>query len=219
MSLHTRAEFAVIIGKSRAWVTTYVSRGKIVLNSDKLIDDKTKENKELMDHWVSFHKDFPSKIHVDKRKQKRKPKKSKSIKVEGDEPEPEKKEVDESYPDEKISIKSGDSLQIRKLKSEILYKISQVEKQNLASAQIRGESLPTEMVGAIISTLGSSFQSEYKNGAESLMMQFTHENKLPPDVIAGLKGDLIVLINKVHDNAIRLAQKELKNLISKSIKK
>jgi len=204
MAFHTQADFAKLIGKSRGWLNVYVGRESIVM-SGEYIDDKIEKNKKFLDKWTAKKNEVKKKPAPKKLKS---PNISEPVKV--DLPAPnisEPQEID-------ISDSKGDDLDTAKKKAEIRFKISQIEKNDLQAAKLRGDSIPTALVSGVVSTLGRSFQSSYKNGAEALLLEITHKAKLSSKLEAEFKGQLIKLINKSHADAIKQAKTTIETIVS-----
>ena len=204
MAYYSQADFGELIGKPRNWVHEYIKRGKIIM-SGEVIDSKIEINKKFAEKWIAKKSEV---------KKKAPPKKLKSPNIS----EPVKVELpgpNISAPEEiDISDSKGDDLETAKKKAEIRFKISQIEKNDLQAAKLRGDSIPTVLVSGVVSTLGRSFQSSYKNGAEALLLEIAHKVKLPPKLEAEFKGQLIKLINKSHADAIKQAKTTIDTIVS-----
>ncbi len=195
MSLHTRAQFAELTGKTRAHISTYIKRGKIIL-SGKYIDDSIPQNKEIMNRWI-------------KQSAKKGIKGIKEPKIKTSPP----KGIEEPQiqPDQ---FEGG--LDAVKKQAEIDLKHAQIEKTKLQNQKLRGEAIPTDMVKNVVSVLGHSFQSSYKNGAEALILDFCHKMKASAKIEAEMKGKLINLINKSHENSITEAKKSIETIVDEN---
>lgn len=222
MALYLPAHFAKLCGKSRGYIATYISRKKLRKSGD-YIDSNVRENNELMIKWIAEKK---HKEYNDLQEAKA------NGKVETkNEPEPKSKDLpapNVSPPVDKVlaapDLLEGvkydkdaglSTLDRQKAEIELELKRARIINLELDSAKKRGENIPTDIVSSIISALGHNFQRSYKAGAESLMMEFNHKNKIPPEQVAKLKSDLIKQINKSQKNAIDEAVKELQALIEK----
>tara|TARA_R110002167_G_scaffold248456_1_gene454460 strand:+ start:1196 stop:1855 length:660 start_codon:yes stop_codon:yes gene_type:complete len=208
MAFYKQIEFAELIGKSRGWLNVYIKRKTIIMSGD-FIDDKIEKNKKFLDKWIS-KKNEVKKIPV--------PKKKESVKTPGPKiPEP--AEVKLKAPNiqepKEIQITAPENdLDRQKKVAEIRFKNSQIEKNELQSAKLRGDSIPTSMVSGVVSTLGRSFQNAYRNGAEVLLLEMSHKAKLSSKLEAELKGLLIELINKSHADAITEAKTTIDTIVS-----
>ena len=194
MSLHTKAEFARLTGKSKAHVSMGIKRKQIILSGD-YIDDTIHKNKTVMNRWI--HQSSKAKVGKIAPPVEEKPKAPKGIKP----------------PSQMFSDVGLDDI---KKQAEIDLKIAQIERTNLQNQKLRGDSIPTEMVKSTVSILGHSFQSSYKNGAEAFIIDFCHRMKAPAKIEAEMKGKLIKLINKSHSNAIIEAKKSIESIVEQN---
>ena len=193
MSLHTKAEFARLTGKSKAHVSMGIKRKQIILSGD-YIDDTIHKNKTVMNRWI--HQSSKAKVGKIAPPVEEKPKAPKGIKA-----------------PKETSIHGLDEI---KKQAEIDLKIAQIERTNLQNQKLRGDSIPTEMVKSTVSILGHSFQSSYKNGAEAFIIDFCHRMKAPAKIEAEMKGKIIKLINKSHSNAIIEAKKSIESIVDQN---
>lgn len=196
MSLHTKSQFAKLTGKTQAHVSVNIKRKKIILSGD-YIDDTIPQNKTLMNRWI-------------KQTQKKIQKGLQSTEIKPDAP----KGIEEPKIKQENHFEGG--LDAIKKQAEIDLKHAQIERTNLQNQKLRGESIPTDMVKNTVSVLGHSFQSSYKNGAEALLMDFCHKMKASAKIEAEMKGKLIKLINKSHENAITEAKKTIESMIDQN---
>lgn len=219
MALYIRAEFARLCGKSKGHVSKYVSRGKLIMSGD-FIDTSVRENNEMMTKWIAEknHKEYNDAQEaksngtiVPDPKPKAPSKSNKKVSPPADKVLPAPDLFDGKPYDKDAGLSNLDR---QKAETELELKRARIRNLELDSAKKRGENIPTDVVSSIISSLGSNFQRAYKAGADSLIMEFNHKNKIPPETVAKLKGDLIKLINKSQKNAIAEAVKEVEALIA-----
>ena len=194
MSLHTKAEFARLTGKSKAHVSMGIKRKQIILSGD-YIDDTIHKNKTVMNRWI--HQSSKAKVGKIAPPVEEKPKAPKGIKP----------------PSQMFSDVGLDDI---KKQAEIDLKIAQIERTNLQNQKLRGDSIPTDLVKSTVSILGHSFQSSYKNGAEAFIIDFCHRMKAPAKIEAEMKGKIIKLINKSHSNAIIEAKKSIESIVEQN---
>lgn len=210
MAFHTQKQFADLIGKSRGWLNVYVGRGTITMSGD-YIDDTLEKNLKFLNKWLAKKNAPPKEIP--------KPEKVKPIKTGGpkiSEPQPVKLKAPKISEPKRRQVEPSpiDEIEVRKKLAETEYKEAQVIKTNLQSAKLRGDSIPTNLVSGLVSTLGRSFQTSYKNGAEVLLIELAHKIKLSAKIEAEVKGKLIELINKAHADAIQEAKTTIETIVS-----
>ena len=206
MAFHTQKDFAELIGKTRGWLNVYIrDRGKVILSGD-FIDDKHPTNAAFLKKWVAKKNEV---------KKKPAPKKTPGPNITKPKSvETKLKAPNISEPVEVPIDSPEDDLDRQKKVAEIRFKLSQIEKNDLQSAKLRGDSIPTALVSGVVSTLGRSFQSSYKNGAEALLLEIAHKAKLSAKLEAEFKGQLIKLINKAHADAIKQAKTTIETIVS-----
>ena len=104
-------------------------------------------------------------------------------------------------------------LKRRKEKAELDKKLIDIAAAELKYQQSIGKYIPTELVLAIISHLGKSFMTTYKEGADVFLTEITHRKAIPGKETAELKGILIKLINKAQEKAVRQSKTQVKNIL------
>lgn len=201
MPLQKRADIAKMCGKANAQITVAVNSGRLQLTKEGYVDDQVPKNKALIELWKSKKKSKPVEKSIKPQAKKSEPINKPNVSVPPKDNDDTKTKGSGTYADQK-------------LKGEIEYKIEQTINIRLKSAKLRGESIPIDLVFNIIHSLGVSFQTEYKNGADALMMQYNHKHKVPSKVSSALGLKLNELINSSHKKAISNCKKELKNIIS-----
>lgn len=201
MALRTKADTARYLGVSIQYITTNIARGKLVENKHQLIDDQHPINKVLIEKKLDEKRNAPP-PEPERKKRGRKPKGFyDSVDTT---PEP--------------SIDSSLGLDAQKKQAEIIRISAATEKLKLEIQKIRGQSIPTELVQSVISSLGQAFQSAYKNGSTLLVMNIAHQTRMSPEQEAKFKTELIELINESHTNAINEAKKSIKQIIQQTKK-
>lgn len=93
-------------------------------------------------------------------------------------------------------------------KVEVETKIKEFEYEKLI-----GNYLPTDLVRNVITQLGKSFISSYKDGADNFLTEFGHRKRLSAVEIAEMKSQLVILINKSHSFAIRDAKAKINAIL------
>ena len=227
MAFHSKADFGILIGKPRNWVGQYIGRNKIVMSGD-FIDDKDPTNAAFIKKWLANKeaaerkaKEKANSVQVPQPETPPAVEKTTKVKAKkGPNIVPplskEKLKAPNIQEPEKSNIKpnESDALELRKKKAEIAFKEAQANKTELQAAKLRGESIPTALVSGVVSTLGRSFQTNYKNSAESLLIEMSHKLKIPPELEAEFKGKLIEVINKAHADALVAAKSTIDSIVS-----
>jgi len=76
-----------------------------------------------------------------------------------------------------------------------------------------GAYLPTDLVISLISHLGKSFLTTYKEGADAFLTEISHRTSMKSSDTAKCKGELIKIINKAHEKAVRHSKTQIKNIL------
>lgn len=195
--------------------------------SGDFIDTDNIQNKEMMEKWLAQKNGTPPPPKKEKPKPEPKPKKEKKKKTVVEKkkkelvvapPKVEKpKKPNVGPPEIEYDPNAGmSSLDRQKTMADIELKESRIRILALEEAKLRGENIPTSMVADVISLLSRSFQTAYKNGAQQILLDISHELKMTPKQEAKFKGKLVRLINKAHDDGIKEAKLGLKNIVEQT---
>ncbi len=210
MALYTRKEICEMCGVAQAAISTNITRGNIIMRGE-FVDDAIPENRKIIDRWIK------------NKEKKQRGTKRKNDRAEMPVPAEVKPKIKNLKPPdvpapEKISDKSKgedeDYWSVETKKTTIAYKEAQIRILAIKEANLRGENIPTNLVMAVISLLGQSFQTSYKNGAHMLLMEISHKLKMSPEIEAEFNGKLIESINDSHKNSIKIAKNSIKSILS-----
>ena len=201
MALYKRKEFYQKCGVSKAYLTTYIGRGKVILTG-KMIDDSLPENAYFM------------KVRLDKMAVKgqeeglsvlEKPSKPLTDKdINGLEDSNLKENEDGSL--YKLSLEKK-QLDIERAKEEI--EIARLKKEKLS-----GDLIPTDLVRIVFATHSKSITIHFHQAVENLISQIAKQAGLDRKQIAKIRGSLIEIINKGVKNAGITSKKDLKNIVA-----
>jgi len=214
MALYSKSEFSKICGKAAPFISMAIKRGKIILSGD-LIDDQILENAIVKKKWQDETGITATDNFVIEKLSKKLKEKIEVSKIIAKNPTDPNRKKD---PVKKITISEpedfdGVGLDSQKKRAEIEFKRAQIRKLKIEENKLRGLNIPTAMVSNLIFMLGHSFMSNYKNGANQLLMELGHKIKLDSKIESEFKGKLIDLINRSHENAVNEAKQNLKNII------
>lgn len=191
MAIRTKSEIARLCGISPAAVGKAVKKQILIvtkLDGKEVIDDKHPVNKAQIEDWQN------------EREEKNKPADY-------------TKNLESTTPE--ITAAQKKALRIKEEKAELDLQLKKVEleKKQIEKDKLLGKSIPTDLVKNIFITLGQSFQSNYKIGADKWSEQVFHKTKAAPEVVEELKHLLTEIVNKVHSDAITQATVALKKLV------
>jgi hypothetical protein len=202
MAILTKKSFATLCEIETKYLSVDISRGKVVVNDDGMIDTTEPKNqiyiqKKLMGREPKeiIEKPIAPKLKV--------PKEGKP--VEQKLPLPDGIDVE----DAKQMIEGMDYSQL-----EMLYKFLQseklktdIEKNNIDIAKKRGEVVPSEPLIPIVKQHNQSILQEQKNADEEMLLAMTHRYDIAPVDTAWLRGEWIRLRNdavtKATDRTIK----------------
>ncbi len=209
MALHTKKDFAKMCGMTTGNLSNYAKppRNKVVY-SGELIDDQIEPNKSFLQKRLEVLAHGKNEIQTPE------PLTTKS----DNPPGPEfKKPVLPSGKEHKAQKPSQDgglyeldkqkkTLELDKLEQEIEI----LKKKN---EKLEGEYYPTELVKALITQLGKSFISEYKDLTENFIIEIAKKKDLTNEEMGEFRGFLLESMNKSSAKAVSDAKREMKNTL------
>ena len=190
MALYKRKEFYQKCGVSKAYLTTYIGRGKVILN-DNMIDDSIPENAYFM------------RVRLDKMAIKGNKVESKITSNSGND---EDTNEDENENLHKLNVQKK-KLDIERAKEDI--EIAKLKKEKLS-----GELIPTDLVKIVFATHSKNITIGFHQAVENLISQIAKQAGLDRDQIAKIRGSLIEIINKGVKNALATSKKDLRNIVA-----
>jgi len=193
MAFYKKGDFAKMIGMTPGNLYRAVKDGKVIVDG-KLIDSEDPINLNFIQHRKNL------------------------LEQKGD------SLVPQTPVDESMIQKSSDSVankaseQFSKYKldkedAELRQKIAQASMAEVKLKEMVGSSLPTGLVKNVMSMLGQSFITNYKNGVDAIVAEFSHRKKLSPVEMAEMKGEIVKIVNEAHSISIGQAVKEVRNLV------
>lgn len=206
MALYKRKEFAEKCGVKKAYLTTYIGRGKVILTG-KMIDDSIPEN-------AYFMKVRTDKIAVEGEKGEPKgPKKPSKILTEAEVQDTEGSKAEESMKDEEEK-RNMYNLGLEKKKLDIEKVKEDIEIAKLKREKLSGELIPTDLVKIIFATHSKSITTGFHQGVENILSQIAKQAGLDREQIAKIRGNLIDIINKGIKTAGTTSRKDLANVVA-----
>jgi len=207
MPFYSQADFAKLLGKKDSYVSTYISRGKIV-KSGSVIDSTIQENIDIMKkcgvdvefiNGESKTRSKPPEVGPPKRIIK-------------------EKKINIAPPEYPSNANSGGQYQLDldKKEAELEFKQVSTRIKLIEEAKLRGELVPLAQITDLISMFSRSIITAYKESIDQFLIEVNHRKKMSSKDSAELKGEMIRLINVAHDNSINTAIKELKLMSPKT---
>lgn len=201
-----RPEFCNLAGITNANLSTYIKRGKIVLESDgKTIDTEKRENKDFLESRSKNGKGAlattvaPSPIPTVDVPQYEKQK-------------PSRKVIKAS---ETATI-SKYNLELEKMQAELDKKIVDTRLAEQKLATLLGNNIPIDAVVTIMVTLSKSLMTNYRSTIEQDITEISHIFRIPEKDRVEFIDKSIKKLNATHERAILNAKTQIRNAAGKS---
>lgn len=199
MAILKKKEFAKRCGLTTSNITTYAKRGKLVLSGKKQdqLDLDNALNRDFLADREAKLADSAGSPPTSAAKQPTKKADSPPV------------DVDDSGQTSLHTSLFAKQKQAAIAKAEMETKLKALEYQKK-----KGNLIPTDLVAAIISELGKSFISSFKDGADQFLTEVGHKKKLNAKERAELKGQLVNIINQSTDKAIGMAKNNFETIVN-----
>ena len=116
-------------------------------------------------------------------------------------PEPNRQQYSQSDDDD------GGGLQVVKMKADIARINSVRELNQLKIQKQQGELIPTELVRPVIAQLAKSLASNFKSGADNLIVEISHRKKMTGAELADLRAILVGIVNDSISKSVKDSKK------------
>lgn len=245
MSLHKKEEFRALCGGvSVQHLSTYIKRGKVVLNEQGYIDDSNPLNQE---HLRKFQVKNGGAISVSelakldrfrKKGGKVDPKDINRQDVVSDggsiHPLPEKKE-EVKKPKKKLEVKSpaevertmtpafvqsesvvsnSNDLDAMKKKLEVEKLKKDIELKNIDIQKKMGLVIPVDLVEGVFARHSDSFVVKFKQGVDNFADEFAHKYGVSRADIGKFRAKAIDIINESITEALDMSSREIESIVS-----
>lgn len=200
MALYKPVEFANMCGLSRANISTYISRGKIIVTG-KFIDDAIPQNKEFLEKQLIKNKNQVT-DHTPSLKVPRQELVTSDGKIETLRSAKNAIPPDGSLYDLEKKIKEAD-LSKKHVDTRI---------QILKEEKLLGTLIPAELVKILIAQHFKSVATSFSHAAETLVVSISKKKQLNKVEEAEIKGELIAILNKAIRDAVDASKKNVKNI-------
>lgn len=219
MSRVTRKEFAAICKTTRSNVNVYVSRGKVLVDEDGLIDTEEPLNKMACDNWLKLYQEKEVERKAKEMAEQIAREKGEVIK---DEPKKIKKKhkpgpKTKKHKNSKSNIASQNIVDdtARKKKADADLQEYKAAHEKLKMDKLAGKLIPVDLVFQILNihnkSIFSTFQSDSENMA-SVYCEILAEGDRKK--LAEIMDKLSIIINDNVNKAKDLAEIELENAIA-----
>jgi hypothetical protein len=205
MAIYEKIEFLKLCGldtsvkSNKDKFSVWISRGKIVLNKDGLVDDTIPQNRD----WILRQQEVAGSNQ----------KQHENIEV--DQPKKVSRTSNIDAPEDGVYNLD------KKLKTQQLAKLTvDTRLAELKEEKIRGEVIPIDLVNNIFMAHTQSIITANRDGIEDLLINISKEHSLSRESLANLRGKLIKILNSATDKAVDMTKRNLKSIIEEfSIKK
>lgn len=218
MSLVSRKEYAAISKTKVSNVNVYVSRGKVIVENDGLIDTENPINKIASDNWIKLHFEKEEKKKLDELRRQAQEKVQSENNIKGyEKPKTEKavkrgrkpKSKADKYTEELLSMDQ------RKKQADTLLQERKAEVEKLKLDKMAGKLIPVDLVFQVLNIHNKSIFATFQSDVENLASIFCEilaegdRSKLS-DVTQKISEKLVETVNKSKD----LAELELDNAVA-----
>lgn len=212
MAAYSPAEIALMTGKKRSSIETYVTRGKLIKNLDKKIDEDNPINALFLSKHTSKYKP----------QEKQEPKTAKEI-VNVPPPTQQKKEVQEkqqdprpqpSHEQKKTQETASALIQLeyatKKLNAKKIQK--EVELKEIEIAKKKGELVDLQGVGSVISQYVSTTNRNLLESLETFIRSICSRHGIEPSKCGKYLKEIKEIINTINQDSVDEVFKNLENM-------
>lgn len=212
MPIFSRREFAEQCGVTPTYITQYIKRGKIKLDSNGNIDSSLPMNKDFMLARASK----PSKAKTPKKElpDKKKPKAPPSPKEKVKPPNSNQPAAGLDWTPDEIEAMGKYQLEVQMKNLDLEKKEQEVEINKLKIQKLRGEVVPTDLVREVLKRHTKSLTTAFHQGADNFIMTITKISGMSREEMAGIRGELIEIVNKAVADAIDESKQEVDNIVN-----
>ena len=206
----SRAEFMQLTGIHKAHLSTYIKRGKIILDPDgKTIDTENPANADFVKSQALKQKEklqaVKEIVSIPKTPEVVIPPLSPPIKVSS-----KVKKVAEQTTISKYA------LELEKMQAELDKKIVDTRLAEQKLSILLGNNIPIDLVKSIIAQLSKSMITNYKSFSEQQINEFCHQFGIGEADRVKLTAKNTTGLNQIHNKAIKDAETQMKNAMGKN---
>lgn len=193
MAIITVKELGKIVGKSHAWMITYRTKGRILCTEDNpdLLETREPKNLAFIKKWApesSFAQEEP--LEVGKKKKSR------------------KKSDESDLPQVATPLDKFD-IEVKKKAADLEKTQADIRILKLKEEKLRGEIVPIQIVKGIIEVMNRSVLTAMKDATDDMLLRISSEYRMPPEVLAKLRGQQIAVLNSAMEKAVGVAKKSV----------
>lgn len=197
MARHNKREFSALCGIETKSLSVYLSRSKVVIDDNGLIDDTNPVNKDFIDRQHN---------------KKGKPNGKSVTPTNG----ATKEEADEEKQERVTYVK----MQRAKAELDLATQENKIVLQKIEIEKKRGELLPTESIKTVITLHSESIKTAYVDASDNLIILFAQKGGLNADDISAMRKKFKDMVNKAISDSIQSSSSMIDQLVKEfSVKK
>jgi len=207
MAYLSKREICNKLAITEPYLNMNIKRGKVVIRSDKLIDDTNLYNSDFITRRLA---DKDERLEKQRLKElEPEPERKISIKKEDEVKEPQKERVIKPEITQVSSENSGYDLDKQKKKLEIEKLQKDVHLKEIELKKKQGEVIPVDVINGLISRLGKNYVTSFKNEADKYLTHVVNRTGADRETANKLKGDLVDAINSAIKETLEITTREL----------
>lgn len=186
MALLTKKEIAELCGLETKNLSVYITRGKVIVGKNDLIDTNVDKNKSF----------------IEKRKGKISDVKIQTTTV--IESKVSEQSEGQSYTESERQLKYLDTIKRQK----------EIEKLDIEIQKKKGEVVPSELIKPVFLQHNQSIITEFKNATDEIIRIFSKKRSLTVEEVAEIKGETTETINNAINKATFSTIKSVESIVS-----
>lgn len=191
MALLTKKEIAELCGLETKNLSVYITRGKVIVGKNDLIDTNVDKNKSF----------------IEKRKGKISDVKIQTTTV--IESKVSEQSEGQSYTESERQLKYLDTIKRQK----------EIEKLDIEIQKKRGEVVPSELIKPVFLQHNQSIITEITNRCDEFIRIFSKKRTLTVNEVAEVRGEVVSWVNESMNKAILASIKSVENIITEHSEK
>lgn len=189
MALLTKKEISDLCGLETKNLSVYITRGKVIVGKDDLIDTTIDKNKAFIEKRKGKVSDvkiqtptvIESKINS----------------------QPQEQSEGQSYTESERQLKYLDTIKRQK----------EIEKLEIEIQKKKGEVVPSELIKPVFLQHNQSIITEFKNATDEIIRIFSKKRSLTVEEVAEIKGETTETINNAINKAIISTVKAVESIV------
>lgn len=217
MPLYSKKEFSDLCNKPTNWLSVYITRGKVNVNAEGLIDTTDAHNRDFLLRYANVAPSKQTYTIPDDYAEADDPVVTSSTASKKDKPAAGGATKTKQSGGEDQGTRFAVELQLKKAQRDKA--LQEIELNKLKLEKQRGEVIPTELVRNVITVLAKTNLSSFKNATESVLTVISAKYKISGEDMAMFRSQIISSTNEANKEAAVSAKKMVKNIVEEYTKK